>query len=553
MTAFDPIQPLQGINEPLALKDSGDPERFNRAAERNLTDIKALADGLNSDFIPKANEFGAGLAASAQSASADAAAAKASETAAKASETGAAQSAATATNAAAAAGVSREKAAASESACESMEREVRGLYGGLTQGATPEPLPGSPMARDASGRSQAEDPAADKDVANKRWVEQGLEAVLERVAAPDGENLVLDGNGDLNLGQGVRETLGYVDTGGGVSAAIANSVIPRAGQEEVDSGADVNKYVAPKELTAWAQSQKGPQVRFAPALTAPSGNSYGQIVASSAGSLVFGANAPTTFYRSNNDWYSSVNSGSFEYQAGTVSMNGAYVLAPGMAGNNLMQYSNNGGASFASANPGFAIGGACTNENGLGFCVRSTYTQSVYKSTGLYSGSWVEQQNVLPVAQVWGPMLCSGQNFIMFPDSSNQLAVSQNGGTSWGLVYAGMSGSSRSSLSMSGDVAVFMQGGNVYISRNGGLSWSAVSIPASVLIGSTVAGVYVSGTYAAARLNTNAIAYSRDKGVTWSRFNLPTQYAVSYSITVNGNLVYICGVYTGNAGMVISL
>lgn len=52
---IEPLVPVQEITEPLAIKDSGNIQRFNEAAERNLGDLRGLSLGINTDFVPKLN------------------------------------------------------------------------------------------------------------------------------------------------------------------------------------------------------------------------------------------------------------------------------------------------------------------------------------------------------------------------------------------------------------------------------------------------------------------------------------------------------------------
>ena len=80
---------------------------------------------------------------------------------------------AAAASAAAAAG-SEAAAEASETHTAEMEAHVESMYGGLTEGATWEPVPNTPRARDGSGRAQVEAPVADKDIVNKAWAESNL-------------------------------------------------------------------------------------------------------------------------------------------------------------------------------------------------------------------------------------------------------------------------------------------------------------------------------------------------------------------------------------------
>jgi hypothetical protein len=149
---FEPIQPVQAITPPLALRESGDPERFSGRAESNLKDMAQLADDLNEDFIPKINAVGAIVntiiphldAINDAPAQADAAA----------------QSAGNAANSATA-------AQSAQTVCEEIQET-------LTEGATVEPTPNAPMKRDADGRSQAEAPVDGKDVANRAWVEGAI-------------------------------------------------------------------------------------------------------------------------------------------------------------------------------------------------------------------------------------------------------------------------------------------------------------------------------------------------------------------------------------------
>lgn len=177
-------------------------------------------------------------------------------------------------------------------------------------GATSEATPGAIVARDMAGRTQVEDPEADLDAANKRWTEArialeimslqgglktpvriGLESnlpdpataamgdyyvvedmdisapgfqgrawmntdisitewqiVIDRVQAPDGENLVLDGDGRMSLSDEVQATLGKVDVVGSVSeaikAAVADSGALTPNEYKVKYGALTNMTIS---------------------------------------------------------------------------------------------------------------------------------------------------------------------------------------------------------------------------------------------------------------------------------------------------------------------
>ena len=52
---MEPFVPVQEITEPLAIKDSGNIQRFNEAAERNLGDLRGLSLDINTDLVPKLN------------------------------------------------------------------------------------------------------------------------------------------------------------------------------------------------------------------------------------------------------------------------------------------------------------------------------------------------------------------------------------------------------------------------------------------------------------------------------------------------------------------
>ena len=49
------LVPVREITEPLAIKDSGNIQRFNEAAERNLSDLRGLSLDINTDLVPKLN------------------------------------------------------------------------------------------------------------------------------------------------------------------------------------------------------------------------------------------------------------------------------------------------------------------------------------------------------------------------------------------------------------------------------------------------------------------------------------------------------------------
>ena len=53
--AIEPLAAVQEITEPLAIKDTGNIQRFNEAAERNLSDLRGLSLGINTDLVPKLN------------------------------------------------------------------------------------------------------------------------------------------------------------------------------------------------------------------------------------------------------------------------------------------------------------------------------------------------------------------------------------------------------------------------------------------------------------------------------------------------------------------
>lgn len=52
---IEPLVPVQEITEPLAIKDSGNIQRFNEAAERNLGDLRGLSLGINTNIVPGIN------------------------------------------------------------------------------------------------------------------------------------------------------------------------------------------------------------------------------------------------------------------------------------------------------------------------------------------------------------------------------------------------------------------------------------------------------------------------------------------------------------------
>ena len=53
--AIEPLAAVQEITEPLAIKDTGNIQRFNEAAERNLSDLRGLSLDINTDLVPKLN------------------------------------------------------------------------------------------------------------------------------------------------------------------------------------------------------------------------------------------------------------------------------------------------------------------------------------------------------------------------------------------------------------------------------------------------------------------------------------------------------------------
>lgn len=53
--AIEPLAAVQEITEPLAIKDTGNIQRFNEAAERNLSDLRGLSLGINTNIVPGIN------------------------------------------------------------------------------------------------------------------------------------------------------------------------------------------------------------------------------------------------------------------------------------------------------------------------------------------------------------------------------------------------------------------------------------------------------------------------------------------------------------------
>ena len=53
--AIEPLATVQEITEPLAIKDTGNIQRFNEAAERNLSDLRGLSLGINTNIVPGIN------------------------------------------------------------------------------------------------------------------------------------------------------------------------------------------------------------------------------------------------------------------------------------------------------------------------------------------------------------------------------------------------------------------------------------------------------------------------------------------------------------------
>lgn len=52
---IEPLVPVHEITEPLAIKDSGNIQRFNEAAERNLGDLRGLSLDINTNLVPGIN------------------------------------------------------------------------------------------------------------------------------------------------------------------------------------------------------------------------------------------------------------------------------------------------------------------------------------------------------------------------------------------------------------------------------------------------------------------------------------------------------------------
>lgn len=174
---FDPILPVQAITPPLALRESGDPEHFVERAESNLTDMADFADDLNEDFIPKINAMGAYIYDAAGQASLDAATAAQSAADAAQSAANAALSATVAGESETAAVGGAAAASRSAEAAREAEEAVSQMYGGLTDGATHLPTPGTPAARDANGCSQFGDAVNPQDAVNLRTLSAALGGV----------------------------------------------------------------------------------------------------------------------------------------------------------------------------------------------------------------------------------------------------------------------------------------------------------------------------------------------------------------------------------------
>ena len=204
------------------------------AANAKAAETNAAASATNAASSKNA------AAASATAAATSAANAKTSETNAAASATNAASSKTAAANSAtaaanSAAGVktaetnaassatkaktSETNAAASAVKAEAARDRCEEIEGALTGGATSLPTPNRLMTRDASGRSQVEDPSADKDIANKRYVaaHANLTSAHGAVSAATANRMVIrDASGRAQFANpsaaADAATKGYVDT-----------------------------------------------------------------------------------------------------------------------------------------------------------------------------------------------------------------------------------------------------------------------------------------------------------------------------------------------------
>lgn len=147
--------PVRGTVPPLRSKTTADD--FNAVMEGWLTWFDALTAQMNADTIPGVNTLITDINTNLYPYMDDIRQVKPNADAAKASAGAAAKSAAA--------------AEASKTVAADIEAHVESMYGGLTEGATYLPTPSSPMARNANGCSQVENPVQPKDAANKRWVE----------------------------------------------------------------------------------------------------------------------------------------------------------------------------------------------------------------------------------------------------------------------------------------------------------------------------------------------------------------------------------------------
>lgn len=151
-----------------AAKDAAATSAANAAASEADADTSAKSAN-SSKNAAAVSETRA--AASAIAAAASEAGANSSKNAAAASETAASNSKTAAAASASQAATSAQQAQTARQAVSQMEAHVEAMESSLMAGATAAPTPNTPMKRDAAGRSQVVNPAADADIATKIYVD----------------------------------------------------------------------------------------------------------------------------------------------------------------------------------------------------------------------------------------------------------------------------------------------------------------------------------------------------------------------------------------------
>ena len=144
-------------------------------------------------------------------------------------------------------------------------------------------------------------------------------------------------------------------------------------------------------------------------------------------------------------------------------------------------------------------------------------------------------QTTLPANVTWAAVAYGGGSFVAVSYGGTSAAYSTNGGVTWtAATVPNASGYAAIAFGNGTFVAVSNSSNAVAYSTNGGATWTASTAPAT---GGYTAIAYGGGTFVATAFGVNAVAHSTNGGVTWTAATVPN--ASGYAAIAFGGTTFV--------------